>query len=52
MVGAGRDCGMGGGRLALFRNLLHGKEKPFHDIEPSEEHCPGGRRVTVKVYIQ
>ncbi len=31
---------------------LHGKEKPFHNIQPSEEHSPGGRRVTVKVYNQ
>ncbi len=22
---------------------LHGKEKPFHNIQPSEEHSPGGR---------
>ncbi len=28
---------------------LHGKEKPFHNIQPSEEYSPGGRRVTVKV---
>ncbi len=31
---------------------LHGKEKPFHNIQPSEEHSPGGRRATVKVYNQ
>ncbi len=31
---------------------LHGKEKPFHNIQPREEHSPGGRRVTVKVYNQ
>ncbi len=31
---------------------LHGKEKPFHNIQPSEEHSPGGRCVTVKVYNQ
>ncbi len=33
-------------------NPLHGKEKPFHNIHPSEEHSPGGKRVTVKVYNQ
>ncbi len=33
-------------------NPLHGKVKPFHNIQPSEEHSPGGRRVTVKVYNQ
>ncbi len=31
---------------------LHGKEKPFHNIQPSEEHSPGGRCVSVKVYNQ
>ncbi len=31
---------------------LHGKEKPFHNSQPSEEHFPGGRCVTVKVYYQ
>ncbi len=30
-------------------NPLHGKEKRFHNIQPSEEYSPGGRRVTVKV---
>ncbi len=29
---------------------LHGKKKLFHNIQPREEHSPGGRRVTVKVY--
>ncbi len=33
-------------------DLLHGKEKLFHNIQPREEHSPGGRRVTVKVYNQ
>ncbi len=31
---------------------LHGEEKPFHNIQPREEHSPGGRRVAVKVYNQ
>ncbi len=31
---------------------LHGEEKPFHNIQPSGEHSPGGRHVTVKVYNQ
>ncbi len=35
-----------------LENPLHGKEKPFHNIQPREEHPPGGRRVTVKVYNQ
>ncbi len=30
---------------------LH-KKKPFHNIQPREEHSPGGRCVTVKVYNQ
>ncbi len=33
-------------------NLLHGKEQPFHNIQPREVHSPGGKRVTVKVYNQ
>ncbi len=28
------------------------KKKPFHNIQPNEEHSPGGSRVTVKVYNQ
>ncbi len=35
-----------------LENPLHRKEKPFHNIQPSEEHSPGGRCVTVKVYNQ
>ncbi len=35
-----------------LENPLHGKEKPFHNIQPREEHSPGGRRVTVNVYNQ
>ncbi len=31
---------------------LHGKEKPFHNIQPREEHSPGGRQVTGKVYSE
>ncbi len=31
---------------------LHGKEKPFHNIQPREENTPGGRRAIVKVYNQ
>ncbi len=31
---------------------LHGKEKPFHNIQPSDEHSIGGRCVTVKVHNQ
>ncbi len=27
-------------------------KKTFHNIQPSEEHSPGGRRVTVNVYNQ
>ncbi len=26
-------------------NPLHGEEKPLHNIQPREEHSPGGRRV-------
>ncbi len=33
-------------------NPLQGKEKPFHNIQPSEERSPGGRHVNVKVYNQ
>ncbi len=35
-----------------LQNPLHGKEKPFHNIQPSEEHSPGGSRVAVNVYNQ
>ncbi len=31
---------------------LHGKEIPFYNIQPREEHSPGGRCVTVRVYNQ
>ncbi len=31
---------------------LRGKEKPFHNIQPREEHSPGGRHGTAKVYNQ
>ncbi len=31
---------------------LHGKEKPFHNIQPREEPSPGGKCVTVNVYNQ
>ncbi len=31
---------------------LHGKERAFHNIQPGEEHSPGGRRVNIKVYNQ
>ncbi len=33
-------------------NPLHGKEKPFHGIQPREEHSTGGSCVTLKVYNQ
>ncbi len=33
-------------------NPLHGKEKPFHCIQPREEHSTGGSCVTLKVYKQ
>ncbi len=33
-------------------NPLHGKEKPFHNMQPREEHSPEVRHVTVKVYNQ
>ncbi len=33
-------------------NPLHGKEKPFRNIQPSEQHSPGGRHVTVNIYNQ
>ncbi len=32
--------------------LSNGKEKPFHNIQPREEHSPGGSCVTVQVYNQ
>ncbi len=35
-----------------LENPLHDKEKPFHNIQPREEHSPGGSGVTVKVYSQ
>ncbi len=31
---------------------LHGKEEPVHNIQPRQEHSPGGRCVTVRVYNQ
>ncbi len=34
-----------------LENPLHGKEKPFHNIQPREEHFPGGSCGTIKVYI-
>ncbi len=34
-----------------LENPLHGKEKPFHNIQPREEHFPGGSCDTIKVYI-
>ncbi len=33
-------------------NPLHGKEKAFHNIQPSEKHSPGAQFVTVKSYNQ
>ncbi len=37
-------------RPGCLQKTLIGKEKPFHNIQPSDEHSPRGRRVTVKVY--
>ncbi len=34
------------------KDPLHGKENPFHNIQPKEERSPGGRHATVKVYNQ
>ncbi len=39
-------------RTTVVEDPLHVKEKPFHNIQPREEHSPGGRCVTVKVYNQ
>ena len=30
-----------------MQNSFHGKEKPLHNIKPSEEHSLGGRHITV-----
>ncbi len=32
-----------------LENPLHGKEKPFHNIQLKEEHSPWGMRVTVSL---
>lgn len=29
---------------------FHDKEKPLHNIQPSEEHSPGGRHIIIQVY--
>ncbi len=39
-------------RTTVVDDRRNGKEKPFHNIQPREEHSPGGRRFTVKVYNQ
>jgi len=36
----------------MITGSFHGKEKALHNIQPSEEHSSGGRRVTVKVCNQ